>query len=520
MTHGESDHRADVRDGPERDAVGTLPSSLAARADEGLNRLGLRGEFGRDCLLAVCAALGSGGLLWLMLGFLAKAEGIGFPPAAPIVLTALACAQSLVLCVRRTSPVVCLAAVVLAQLVIIAVLPADVSFQGIAPFVAAYTCGIRLSARRLPWVLVAVTVVQSVCGTLVAGLLFPPVPRPRSVSQVLDPLPLDEPLVVGAGLLVSSVLTYVVAALVGAYVGTRRRYVELVRIRAAEAVRAQRDRAEGAIRAERARMARELHDIAAHHLSGMVVQAGAAERLIGRDDRAAREAAAWIRSQGRETLSSLRLVVGALRDPGENAPSTGDGLHHTGDPGARGAPVPGLAALDRLVAAERDLGTTIDVVRDGERYDLPPVADVTFYRVAQEALSTPGSTRLERGCASCCATVSRRSFWRSRTGRGPDPAPKGGGRRRPRAGWDCSVCGRGPSWSARSWRPGRSRRAGGASGWRFRSAGRPRRAEPGTRRGGVRIDQGDPRGRPVRCQGGFPGDPRTRGRHRGGRRVR
>jgi signal transduction histidine kinase len=63
-------------------------------------------------------------------------------------------------------------------------------------------------------------------------------------------------------------------------------------------------------------MARELHDIAAHHLSGMVVQTAVVERLIDRDPQAAKEAAAWIRAQGKETLHNLRLVVGALREPG------------------------------------------------------------------------------------------------------------------------------------------------------------------------------------------------------------
>jgi signal transduction histidine kinase len=121
-------------------------------------------------------------------------------------------------------------------------------------------------------------------------------------------------------------------------------------------------------------MARELHDIAAHHLSGMVVQAAVVERLIDRDPQAAKEAAAWIRAQGRETLHNLRLVVGALRGPG------GDDLDE-------GAPVPGLAVLDRLVRTARELGTPVELVRDGEPVELPPIADVTFYRVVQEALA-------------------------------------------------------------------------------------------------------------------------------------
>src|SRR5690606_22416313 len=80
-----------------------------------------------------------------------------------------------------------------------------------------------------------------------------------------------------------------------------------------------------------------------------------------------------------ETLDSLRLVVGALRDPGEGP--AGDG------PPDSGAPVPGAAALDRLVRTERELGADVELVREGDPYDLPPIADVTVYRVAREALS-------------------------------------------------------------------------------------------------------------------------------------
>ncbi|MBC8091826.1 MAG: hypothetical protein H7Y15_07800, partial [Pseudonocardia sp.] len=144
---------------------------------------------------------------------------------------------------------------------------------------------------------------------------------------------------------------------------------------------AQQARTDAAIRAERSRMARELHDIAAHHLSGMVVQAAVVERLIDRDPPAAKEAAAWVRGQGKETLHNLRLAVGALREP-EPGEDGGWDVSGTG-----GAPVPGLADLDRLVGAARDLGTPVEIVREGRWRELPPIADVTFYRVAQEALS-------------------------------------------------------------------------------------------------------------------------------------
>ncbi|MFC3996019.1 sensor histidine kinase [Nocardiopsis sediminis] len=367
-------------DGP--GGVDAAASRMTARMDAVLNRVGLRSVLARDCLLAVLVALLTGVLVWTVTGFLAG-EGYRLSPAATTVFAVLMFAQPLMLCVRRRYPALCLVAVGVAHLGITAVLPPNVNAPAPAAFIAAYTCGALLAPRLLTGVLASLVALHGVAGPLVAGTLSGPAGE-AATGRPAGPM---EYTVLASGLLLMSLILYVGAALTGSYAATRRRYAELVRVRAGEAIQQHRERAEGAIRAERARMARELHDIAAHHLSGMVVQLGAAERLIGRDDQAAREAVSWVRSQGRETLDSLRLVVGALRDPGEDRPASGDGLAHSGAPGARGAPVPGAAALERLVAAERALGGSIDLVREGAAYDLPPVADVTVYRVAQEALS-------------------------------------------------------------------------------------------------------------------------------------
>ncbi|WP_017584825.1 sensor histidine kinase [Nocardiopsis ganjiahuensis] len=349
-------------------------AGAANRIDELLYRCGLRGETLRDCALGVLVAALSVGLLWASLTPLAVLEGVLVPRESALVLTVVLTAQSLLLCLRRSRPLLCVLGVTSLQVLIVALLPAGIGFQGLALFVAVYTCGTRLAPFRLAAVLLSCVLVHAVAGGLAMGRLAP------SVSPLV---PGESDLALGVGFVVSGIASFVVPALFGAYVGTRRRYVELLRTRAAEEARAQHERLENVVRAERTRMARELHDIAAHHLSGMVVQAGAAERLVGRDDQAAREAMNWVRTQGRETLDSLRLVVGALRDPGEET----EGLRHRGEPGARGAPVPGLAALDRLVAAERELGTALEVTREGEPYPLPPIADVTAYRVVQESLS-------------------------------------------------------------------------------------------------------------------------------------
>ena len=119
-------------------------------------------------------------------------------------------------------------------------------------------------------------------------------------------------------------------------------------------------------------MARELHDVAAHHLTGLVVQAGAAERLVDGDTARAKESLRSVRAQGRETLDALRSIVGILRE-------TGDGPTGT-------VPVPGLGDVDDLVDQARASGSVVDVTVDGVLPTLPPLADVTAYRTVQEAL--------------------------------------------------------------------------------------------------------------------------------------
>ncbi|GAA1467620.1 hypothetical protein GCM10009603_56580 [Nocardiopsis exhalans] len=342
------------------------------RFDAGLTRVGLRGPFSRDLLLGVFVALVSASLFYSVV-VLARAEGTPLAPTEAAVLAALVVAQSMALCVRRRNPLLCLSLVVAAQVGIIALLPADTAFQSLASFFVAYTCGTVLTLRRLTWVLVAVALVLGAFGAVFA--LPPFVPS-------APPVPVTDPLMAGIGQVMSAALTFGVLGFVGNDVAVRRRFAQRERARAIEE---ERERTRGAVRAERTRMARELHDIAAHHLSGMVVQAGAAEKLAGRDAPAVAPTIEWIRLQGKETLENLRMVVGALREPGEYP----DGSRGASGEESRadGAPVPGLEVLDRLVAGERALGREVTLERTGGGQPLPPVADVMFYRVAQEALA-------------------------------------------------------------------------------------------------------------------------------------
>ena len=223
----------------------------------------------RDALLtAAVAALTAVALPAVVL--LGAASGEPVPGAgATAVLTAVCVVQCLPLLVRRSHPRACLLLVAALQVAVVAASPDDVGARGAAPLLAAYAVGSLLPERVAARAVLAAVLVELV-GTLAVTV---------GTGGVVTGL-------VGV---VGGTVTYVAAALVGAHVATRRRYAELERRRAAEAVAAQEDRVRSAVAEVRAGMARELHDIAAHHLSAMVVQATAASRLVERDPAAARE---------------------------------------------------------------------------------------------------------------------------------------------------------------------------------------------------------------------------------------
>jgi signal transduction histidine kinase len=142
-----------------------------------------------------------------------------------------------------------------------------------------------------------------------------------------------------------------------------------------EAVRAQEAReAEGARAAaeERRRIAREMHDVVAHSVSVMVVQAGGARRILDRDPARAIEAAGQIERTGREALAEMRRLLGVL--------------HPDDEPAAR-APQPTLANVDALVERAREAGLPVSLTVQGEPLTLPPGVDLAAYRVVQEALT-------------------------------------------------------------------------------------------------------------------------------------
>jgi signal transduction histidine kinase len=134
------------------------------------------------------------------------------------------------------------------------------------------------------------------------------------------------------------------------------------------------ERARLAVAEERERIAGELHDVVAHGVSAMVVQAAAARRLVAAkgDTPVAHTAIADVEASGRAALDELRRLLGVLR---------------RGDEALALAPQPSLSRVDRLVARLRDEGLPVQLTVEGEPVALPPGLDVTAYRIVEEALT-------------------------------------------------------------------------------------------------------------------------------------
>jgi signal transduction histidine kinase len=155
---------------------------------------------------------------------------------------------------------------------------------------------------------------------------------------------------------------------------TIRNHTILARELAEKAERAQHAREEDerrAIALERSRIARELHDVLAHNLSVMVVQASAARRVLDKDPARAVEVAALIERTGREALAEIRHMFGPVR--------RGDGEDLSGPPS--------IARLDELARRARSAGLGVELRVSGDQVALPPGIDQAAYRIVQEALT-------------------------------------------------------------------------------------------------------------------------------------
>lgn len=234
---------------------------------------------------------------------------------------------------------------------------------------------------------------------------------------------------------------------------TRQAYTAAVEDRAAQLERANRIEAEQAVARERARIAREMHDILSHAVSIMIVQAEAGPVAVRRAPERAEAAFEAISETGREAMAQLRTMLGVLREADGPAPRE---------------PLPGVAALPALLDRVRRGGPEIVYEETGQVRGLPSAVDTAVYRIVQEALTNVVKhararrvgVRLHHGARELAVTVTD-------DGRGP-------------AGGGGSGAGRGDGGSGGGDRPG----GHGLIGIRERAAAHGGTAHCGPRRDG------------------------------------
>ncbi|CAL9403226.1 hypothetical protein SUDANB58_01492 [Streptomyces sp. enrichment culture] len=163
------------------------------------------------------------------------------------------------------------------------------------------------------------------------------------------------------------------AAAAGDAVRSRRAFVHAIRERAERAERTREEEARRRVAEERLRIARDLHDVVAHHIALVNVQAGVAAHVMDKRPDQAKEALAHVRQASRSALDELRATVGLLRQ--------------SGDPEAPTEPAPGLDRLDELAGTFRNAGLHVEVARADQGTELPTAVGLAAYRVVQEALT-------------------------------------------------------------------------------------------------------------------------------------
>jgi signal transduction histidine kinase len=191
----------------------------------------------------------------------------------------------------------------------------------------------------------------------------------------------------GVGEVLSIVASVGAATALGLYVGARRAYVHALRERALDLQRERGLLAANAVAEERIRIARDLHDIVAHHVSLMVVQAGGLGETLP-DDRS-REIADTIASTGRSALTEMRRLLGVLR-------------MGAADPSGELEPQQGIGDIEKLLAQTRAAGVRTEISVEGQPRPLPAGVDLSAYRITQEALT---NVIRHAGAANVAVTV-------------------------------------------------------------------------------------------------------------------
>jgi signal transduction histidine kinase len=273
--------------------------------------------------------------------------------------------MTLALTWRRRAPVTVLAVITAADVAYFQLGSSATPAEGLAFFIATYTIATyTIGSWRTAW--------RGMLVILVMVLIY-------STSAFVKDGSLSD--------LTGGYIAICASWAIGRAVALRRAYIRSLEERAAQLEHLREAELRDVVHEERARIARELHDVVAHHVSVMTVQASAALRQLDRDPARSREALTSVEEVGRTAMSEMRRMVGVLREldaptaPGQTrqgqAPDEMEDL----------MPQPAIADLPGLVDQMTQAGLPVTLTVEGSRTDLSPGVELTAYRVVQEALT-------------------------------------------------------------------------------------------------------------------------------------
>jgi signal transduction histidine kinase len=267
--------------------------------------------------------------------------------AIPVLAAVAALFTTVPISLRRYRPLGVLAVTVSAETLLL--IFSNDSPVPVGVIVALYTvaayCERRVSIRAAAWVAVPITVGEIVNNGPHAGRVIP------------------------------ELAVIAIAWVIGDNLRTRRAYLSALKERAARLEREREEKADRAVIEERARIARELHDVIAHNVSVMVVQAAAGEEVFDEDPERARESLSAVASTGRAALTELRRLLGVIRADDDQGQEPAF------------APQPGIEYVGELVRQVNDAGLPVELSVIGEPRALPEGVALCAYRIVQEALT-------------------------------------------------------------------------------------------------------------------------------------
>jgi signal transduction histidine kinase len=282
-------------------------------------------------------------LVWALIA-VAAAQALAAPIASRPVSLGIALLTTVPLLARRSHPV---AAAMLSTAAGLVPSHGYVYVGYVAAFVLFYSVAAHVDDPRTVGLTVAAGCGLAVAGSWIHGAVF--------------------------GDYFAALSAVVAPAIVGRFVRHQRAQAARLRELAADLEREREHRVAAALSDERARIARELHDVIAHQVSVIAIQADAAEAALDVDPGRAQPPLAAIRAAAQDALSEMRRLLTVLRDPGDDVDPT--------------APQPGLAQLPELVERACGLGIPVSLEQRGEPVPLPAGVDLSAYRILQEALT-------------------------------------------------------------------------------------------------------------------------------------